>query len=104
MSTGRINDVACPRCSCWVVKDLTCGSASIHDVDYCENCGRYAAPALRPDQHTDLGPDLQEFGPLALPCKLGQVLHRHHPTPNEYMQGGPTREEFLRGVTVTEGE
>lgn len=100
MSTGRISDVACPRCGCRIVKDLTCGCESLRDVDYCENCGRYAAPALKPDEHTELAPAIPGLGPLTLPCELGPVLHRHHPTPHEFMKGVPTREEFLQGILL----
>jgi hypothetical protein len=93
LKNGFVSDTPCPRCDCQVVKEFSCGCGDMH-AHHCENCGRYTAPTLKPDQHVG------ELSFLTQPCKLGAVLHRHHPTPGEFMAGVPSKEEFLVGVLI----
>jgi transcription elongation factor Elf1 len=58
----RVNDVACPRCSCWVVIRAEDG------LEFCGNCGRYTS--LSPTEFTDLGVYDKR-------CDVGKQLHAH---------------------------
>ncbi len=69
MTECVLNNEDCPRCGCWTKKMFDCNCGQVH-AEYCGNCGRYVAPALKRDEYIE--PDS-----LVPPCTLGQVLHAH---------------------------
>lgn len=66
-----LNDVACPRCGCWLKKNFECGCGAVHS-DYCVNCGRFTT--LPPYQTLEL---CEGFGQAR--CEKGPVMHNHPP-------------------------
>lgn len=57
----------CPRCSCQLRANFTCGCGACAD-DYCVNCGRFAS--LSDAEHTELSP-------LDERCSHGAQPHEH---------------------------
>jgi hypothetical protein len=64
---AKVNDKACPRCGCFMVKHFDCNCGEVHG-DYCLNCGRWAS--LKPNEHVKLS----EFDTR---CEKGAVEHTH---------------------------
>jgi hypothetical protein len=72
-----LNTGDCPRCGCWIVKSTKCHCGAVHG-NYCANCGRWAAPALKRTQYTELEPMPGKFADLVPKrCLLGRVEHDH---------------------------
>lgn len=86
----------CPRCNCQMVQEFKCGCGDVH-ADCCENCGRYVTLCA------EKANEIWE-GALFGECGLGDVMHRHSPTPKEYLMGNPTTEEFKKGVLLDENK
>lgn len=93
MSHREINNKSCPSCDCWVVLHTSCGCEGSHIIA-CENCGRYATLA---DNEYATRVEANRFD-LIQACKRGPEMHRHTPTPREFLAEKPSREEFQRGI------